>query len=78
MQKALLNNPPDIIVLMQPRGTHEPTFSQELSEVLQDTGQYEKFAVVDPEAPDNKATDYTWTGYDLYRHKAPGANLTGK
>lgn len=71
MKEALLANPPDVIVLMQPRGRHEPTFTPELSEVLQDTGQYEKFATVDPGFPENTVTDYTWVGYDLYRKTAP-------
>ncbi|MBD5557170.1 MAG: hypothetical protein HDQ92_00975 [Desulfovibrio sp.] len=71
MKEALLANPPDIIVLMQPRGSHEPSFTSELTEVLKDTGQYEKFATVDPDFPENQVTDYTWVGYDLYRHTAP-------
>lgn len=71
MKEALLANPPDIIVLMQPRGRHEPSFTPELTEVLQDTGQYEKFATVDPDFPENQVMDYTWVGYDLYRHTAP-------
>ena len=71
MKEALLANAPDIIVLMQPRGSHEPTFTKELTEVLQDTGQYEKFATVDPDFPENTVTNYAWVGYDLYRHTAP-------
>lgn len=78
MKEALLANPPDIIVLMQPRGRHEPAFTPELTEVLHDTGQYEKIATVDPDFPENTVTDYTWAGYDIYRHKAPTDTTTDK
>lgn len=78
MKEALLANPPDIIVLMQPRGRHEPAFTPELTEVLQDTSRYEKFATVDPDFPKNTVTDYTWVGYDLYRKTAPPDTATPK
>lgn len=71
LKKTLLANPPDIIVLMRPKGKHEPTFSAELTEVLHDTSQYEKIAVIDPELPENKATDYALFGYELYLHQPP-------
>lgn len=78
MKEALLANPPDIIVLMQPKGTHEPVFTPELTEVLQDTGRYEKFATVDPDFPKNTVKDYTWVGYDIYRRTAPTDTATPK
>lgn len=67
LKKALLANPPDVIILARPLGGHEPSFSDELADVLIASGRYKKFASVDPRDAGNKATDNAWLAYDLYR-----------
>lgn len=78
MKEALLANPPDIIVLLRTKSRHEPAFTPELTEVLEATGNYEKFATIDAAAPENSATNYAWAAYDLYRHKATTEKVTDK
>ena len=68
--RAILANPPDAVVLIEPKEGHEPGFTPELEGILADTGLYEKIAAVDPDSPDNPASDYDWTGYGIYRLKS--------
>lgn len=68
--KALQDNPPDVIVLATALDEHEPCYSNELRKIILDSGQYEKFATVDPRLPNNYATNYAWFVYELYRHRS--------
>lgn len=71
LKKALLANPPDAIVLIEPLGDHEPSYSPELKEIMRETGLYEKIGAVDPRDPDNQATEGVWFAYEIFRRK-PG------
>lgn len=68
--KSILANPPEVIVLANALDEHEPCYYQELRKIIRGSGQYEKFATVDPRSPDNHATDYRWLYYELYRHRS--------
>lgn len=69
-RKALLVNPPDIVVIAKPHGSHEPSFPDTLASILIDSGLYEKFSEINPIAPEKFGfKHYDWLALDLYRRK---------
>lgn len=73
LKNAILRNPPDMIALLRPLSSHEPAFPDDIAEVIDSCGIYEKVGEIRPIEIDTGRQQADWAAYDLYRLK----NLAG-
>lgn len=74
LKNALIANPPDMIALLRPLSNHEPAFPEELAEVIESTGLYEKTGEIRPLEIDTGRQHADWASYDLYKLKTHAKN----